>query len=84
MFSVWCLVHSAFGSCLVFTGGIGENSVRMRADICEGLGWMGVAVDPVANAANAVQIGGAAVQVLVLPTDEERVIAAAVLGLAES
>ncbi|MEI2686159.1 MAG: acetate/propionate family kinase [Cypionkella sp.] len=69
---------------LVFTGGIGENSVRMRADICEGLGWMGVAVDPVANAANAVQIGGAAVQVLVLPTDEERVIAAAVLGLAES
>lgn len=67
---------------LVFTGGIGENSQRMRADICEGLDWMGVAVDAAANAAGAVQIGAGMAQVMVLPTDEESVIAAATMALA--
>jgi acetate kinase len=62
---------------LVFTGGIGENSSEIRARALEPLGFLGLAVDPEANAANATGIGAGAVPVLVLPTDEERVIARA-------
>lgn len=35
---------------LVFTGGIGENSCRLRAEVCAGLGCLGVAIDPDRNA----------------------------------
>ncbi len=35
---------------IVFTGGIGENSARVRAAVCEGLVYMGVALDPARNA----------------------------------
>lgn len=64
---------------VVFTAGIGENSARVRRRICERLDWLGIALDPDANAANATRISGAASRcdVLVLPTDEERVIARA-------
>jgi acetate kinase len=68
---------------LVFTGGIGENARSIRARVCDGLGWLGVTLDPDANARNARRIsagGGAAV--LVLPTDEELVIARAAARLA--
>jgi acetate kinase len=34
---------------LVFTGGAGEHSTRLRADACRQLGWMGVVLDPEAN-----------------------------------
>ncbi len=63
----------------VFTGGIGENSARVRAEVCDTTGWMGVAVDPARNARNATVISpdGAAVPVLVVPTNEELVIARA-------
>src|ERR1044072_482614 len=36
---------------IVFTGGIGENSAEVRARVCEGLGWMGVELDPALNEA---------------------------------
>lgn len=62
---------------IVFTGGIGENSARVRAQACEGLGFLGVAVNPDANAENAREIGAGAVRVLVIPTNEEIVIARA-------
>ncbi|MES2143089.1 MAG: acetate/propionate family kinase [Pseudomonadota bacterium] len=64
---------------LVFCGGIGENSRRIRADICAGLGWMGIALDGARNAANATWLGtdDAPVRVMAIPTDEESVIAAA-------
>lgn len=64
---------------LVFCGGIGENSRLIRAAICARLGWMGIAVDHALNAANAPRISpdGAPVQVLVIPTNEELVIARA-------
>jgi acetate kinase len=62
---------------LVFTGGIGENAAPIRARALETLGFLGLALDPVANAANAPQIGAGAVPVLVIPTDEERIIARA-------
>ena len=34
---------------LVFTGGVGEHAARVRADACEGLAFLGVALDPEAN-----------------------------------
>jgi acetate kinase len=64
---------------LVFTGGIGENSVRVREAVCGGLGWMGLALDLGRNAAGAADISAAGAQgtVLVIPTNEELVIARA-------
>ncbi|MGB8621729.1 MAG: acetate/propionate family kinase [Paracoccaceae bacterium] len=63
---------------LVFTGGIGENSDVIRARVCAGLGWLGASLDDAANRAGAAEVGNGAVRVLVIPTDEERVIARAV------
>ncbi|MDN5569143.1 MAG: acetate/propionate family kinase [Paracoccus sp. (in: a-proteobacteria)] len=62
---------------LVFTAGIGENSPAVRAGICDRLAWMGVRLDAGANDRNATRIGAGNVQVLVIPTDEEAVIARA-------
>ena len=70
---------------LVFTAGIGENSARLRAEVCAGMDWFGLTLDPVANAAHArtISMPGARVQVLVIPTNEEQMIArAAVQALA--
>jgi acetate kinase len=68
---------------LIFTAGIGENARSLRARICDGLGFIGVALDAERNAANAAEIGqqGAAVRVLVRRTDEERMIAEHTLDL---
>jgi len=60
---------------LVFTAGIGENAAGVRARICEGLAFLGIALDADANAANGPEIGTGAVRVLVRRTDEERMIA---------
>jgi acetate kinase len=62
---------------LVFTGGIGENSPEIRARGLEDMGFLGLDLDADANAANATKIGAGPVSVLVLRTDEERVIARA-------
>lgn len=62
---------------LVFTGGIGEHSAHARAQICEGLGWMGIALNGAANAAHAREISSGAVAVRVIPTNEEIMIARA-------
>ncbi len=68
---------------LVFCGGIGENSRTIRARTAEGMGWIGLHVDPARNAANGPQLSpeGAPVTVLVIPTDEEIVIARATAAL---
>jgi acetate kinase len=62
---------------LVFTAGIGENAAGLRQDIVAGLGWLGVAIDPGRNAAKAevISTDASTVTVLVIPTDEEAVIA---------
>ena len=66
---------------LVFTGGIGENSAEVRARVCEGLGWMGVELDPQANEATTGRREGlisrpdSRLAVYVIPTDEELLIA---------
>jgi acetate kinase len=60
---------------LVFTGGIGEHDARVRALVCDRLGWMGLAIDPAAAAPGRISPDGAAAEVWVIPTDEEAVIA---------
>jgi acetate kinase len=67
----------------VFTAGIGENSVSLRARIADKLGWLSGALDPVANAAGATLISssGSRVALYVIPTDEELMIARHTLAL---
>jgi acetate kinase len=62
---------------LVFTAGIGENAAGLRRDIGSGLAWLGVEVDAARNDAGAeiISTDSSAVRVLVIPTDEEGVIA---------
>ncbi len=62
---------------LVFTAGIGENSAVVRAALCERLEWLGVKIDGQANDANAITISApeSKVKVLVIPTNEELMIA---------
>ena len=68
---------------LVFTAGIGENSRRVRRDICRRLAWLGIDLDEDANERNETRITKPAskVEVLVVPTDEELVIANATRAL---
>ncbi|MDX1782036.1 MAG: acetate/propionate family kinase, partial [Thalassovita sp.] len=68
---------------VVFCGGIGENSRLIREKICAGLHWIGIEIDPEANAANAPVISppDAPVKVMVIPTNEEIVIARACAAL---
>lgn len=67
---------------LVFTAGIGENAPEVRERIAAVAAWLGVAVDPERNRAGETSIGapGSAVEVLVIPTDEERAVAEEVLA----
>jgi acetate kinase len=62
---------------LVFAGGIGENAPELRARICEGLGFLGLSVDPERNAKGGPLISpaSASVAVRVIHTDEDRMIA---------
>jgi len=68
---------------LVFTGGIGENGAVIRERICAGQEFLGIHLDPAANAANAPVISsrGSAVTVRVIPTNEERMIARHTIAL---
>jgi acetate kinase len=68
---------------LVFTAGIGQHAAGLRAQICDGLGFLGIEIDPAANAANAATISpaGATPPVLVRRTDEEHMMALHVLEL---
>ena len=66
---------------VVFTAGIGENDGAIRAKIVENLGFMGIKIDPELNKARGeavdVTASGAAVRTLVIPTNEELMIALA-------
>jgi len=66
---------------LVFSGGIGENSVVIRSRICEGLEFLGIALDETGNESGAAIISreGTRVTVRVIQTDEESQIARSVL-----
>jgi acetate kinase len=62
---------------VVFTAGIGEHAVPIRDRVCRDASWLGLALDPVANARNGPRISGAGSQVAawVIATDEEHMIA---------
>ena len=64
---------------IIFTAGVGENSPYTRAAICEYFGYLGVKIDPEANAKRGQDImistPDSKVKVYVLPTNEELVIA---------
>jgi acetate kinase len=67
---------------LVFTGGIGENEEPVRKAVCADMDYLGIAVDPDKNLAlphggeGDISAAGAHVKTLVVPTDEEYMIAA--------
>jgi acetate kinase len=67
----------------VFTAGIGENSLKIRAAIATRLAWLGVSLDAAANAdgRSLISQAGSRVPVYVLPTDEELMIARHTLAL---
>lgn len=64
---------------VVFTAGLGENNADVRVDICNYLGYLGVKVDKEKNACRSVErdfsAEGATVRSLVVPTNEELMIA---------
>jgi acetate kinase len=62
---------------IVFAGGIGENSVALRAAVLPQLGWLGVQLDPVANQGNGsrITVADSTVSAWVVHTDEEAVVA---------
>jgi acetate kinase len=68
---------------LVFSGGIGGNAPIVRARTCEGLGFLGIALDPQRNAQSAPLISPdtGAVPVRVMHTNEALVIAKSVMAI---
>lgn len=63
---------------LVFTAGVGENDTDVRKDIVEGLSWFGMEIDASKNIRGAfgeISTPSSKVKVLVVPTNEELVIA---------
>ncbi|MFZ1243770.1 MAG: acetate/propionate family kinase [Azonexus sp.] len=68
------LVAAASGvDALVFTGGIGEHAAEVRRRVCIQSEWLGIRLDPEANARHDIVIsaGNSSVDVLVIPTNEE-------------
>jgi acetate kinase len=67
----------------VFTAGIGENSVNLRARITERLAWLGAVLDPTANKTHMQEISSSESRIglYVIPTDEELMIARHTLGV---
>ena len=76
--------------CLVFTAGIGENTWQVRKLICEGLDFFGIKIDDTKNQQkndgniHELTAEGAKVRVLVIPTNEELVIARETKELVEN
>ena len=66
---------------IVFTGGIGENTFDLRADVCNNLSYLGIKLDEEANNVmrrgkeGEISTADSKVRVFVLPTNEELVIA---------
>ena len=71
---------------ILFTAGVGENQSGMRAGVCEGLEWMGVKLDEAANLKTrgeeaVISTPDSKVKVVVIPTDEELMIATDTMNL---
>ena len=70
---------------IVFTGGVGENQIGLRAQICKELAFMGIELDEKANDTKGEEIvittPNSKVKVVVVPTDEEFMIASDTIAL---
>jgi acetate kinase len=64
---------------IVFTGGIGENSKTIRSAVCANLDWFGIGLDPVRNydakGEMAIHLPNSRVQIWIMPTNEELIVA---------
>jgi len=73
---------------VIFTGGVGENAAFMREMIMEGLDGIDMTIDPKANAslkgAGDVATEASPTRILVIPTNEERMIAEDTMAVAQS
>ena len=72
---------------VVFTGGIGENSPKVRGAVCRDMAMFGIAIDEALNAPRSssprdLSLPDAKVRALVIPTDEELEIARATMRIA--
>ncbi|MCQ2243433.1 MAG: acetate kinase [Bacteroidaceae bacterium] len=71
---------------LVFTAGVGENQTPMREEVCKGLEFMGIKIDAAKNATirgeeAVISTPDSKVKVVVIPTDEELMIASDTMAL---
>jgi len=70
-----------------FSGGIGENSAEIRSAVCKGLGGFGIeldeAVNKTARKAGAISTDSSRVKVLIMPADEEVIVARETVGVVE-
>ena len=70
---------------IVFTGGVGENQTGLRADICNELAFMGIELDEEANKVRGeekiITTENSKIKVVVIPTDEEFMIASDTMNL---
>ena len=70
---------------IVFTGGVGENQASCRSGACEGLGYMGVKLDLDKNKIRGeeavISAEDSKVKVVVIPTDEELMIASDTMAI---
>jgi acetate kinase len=68
---------------LVFTAGIGENDAATRAEVANGCRWLGLELDEKCNAEARFEIGAKSsrVRAVVVPTNEERMIALHAIAL---
>lgn len=73
---------------IVFTAGLGENSAEVREEVCKHLGFMGVEIDPAKNKVRGKEADlstpNSRVRVLLIPTNEELVIARDTKEIVES
>jgi acetate kinase len=64
---------------IVFTGGIGENSARVRSMVCANLDWFGIYLDPLANdkarGETTIHTSKSRVKLWIMPTNEELIVA---------
>lgn len=64
---------------LIFTGGIGEHDAATRAEVCAGMEWLGMRLDAARNSAvkgeAVISAENSAVRVMVIPAEEDRMIA---------
>ncbi len=62
---------------LIFTGGIGEHAAAVRAEVCDGLAYLGLVIDPRPNDSNedTISTAGSKCRVRVIPTNENLMVA---------